>query len=177
MRGGRGHNQEAWNFRELYGPRVGAPRAAIALRGGAGASISRLQTLRVLSPCMVSMVVWVRYGAAGDIDVDLCDERGNVCVQLQGLSLSTSVDVASATNAPREARVSLIATPIWQVSELDAPLDAETRRYAEHHIILCGATNVHAVRLPSTIPDSHCLSLEIDQENVACRYSEYAVAC
>ncbi|HYK05692.1 MAG TPA: SDR family NAD(P)-dependent oxidoreductase [Thermoanaerobaculia bacterium] len=52
-----------------------------------------LELLRVVSPCTRGMVAWVRYSpgtAAGGpvvkLDIDLCDERGNLCVQMQGFS-------------------------------------------------------------------------------------------
>jgi polyketide synthase PksN len=52
-----------------------------------------LGTLRIVSTCTKEMFAWVRYtpgSEAGDqvvkLDVDLCDERGNVCVQMQGFS-------------------------------------------------------------------------------------------
>src|SRR5213075_1374758 len=52
-----------------------------------------LESLRVLSPCTREMVAWVRYAPSSHaadpvtkLDVDLCDERGNVVVQMRGFS-------------------------------------------------------------------------------------------
>src|SRR5207244_5632231 len=52
-----------------------------------------LETLRIVSPCTQEMLAWVRYapGSHADdrvikLDIDLCDERGNVCVQMHGFS-------------------------------------------------------------------------------------------
>ncbi|MBZ5526240.1 MAG: SDR family NAD(P)-dependent oxidoreductase, partial [Acidobacteriia bacterium] len=52
-----------------------------------------LDSLRVVSPCTREMIAWVRYtpgSHAADsivkLDIDLCDERGNICVLMQGFS-------------------------------------------------------------------------------------------
>jgi acyl transferase domain-containing protein len=53
-----------------------------------------VESLRVVSECAKEMVVWARYSKGakpGDktlkVDLDLCDDRGNVCVQMRGFSL------------------------------------------------------------------------------------------
>ena len=52
-----------------------------------------LETLRIISPCSQEMVAWVRYSpgsqaadAVVKLDIDLCDEHGNICVQMHGVS-------------------------------------------------------------------------------------------
>ena len=76
----------------------GALQAALA--GSEGGRESRqpqlpvtLESLRIISACSREMVAWVRYapgGQGGDkmakLDIDLCDERGNVCAQMRGVS-------------------------------------------------------------------------------------------
>ncbi|HET8796364.1 MAG TPA: beta-ketoacyl synthase N-terminal-like domain-containing protein, partial [Thermoanaerobaculia bacterium] len=81
------------------GPESGQPRLPFAL-----------ETLRILSPCTPDMRAWLRYSAgsrAGDkvvkLDVDLCDERGNVCVQMRGFSwrvLSEEAGVSATVSRP-----------------------------------------------------------------------------
>ncbi|KAB8061474.1 SDR family NAD(P)-dependent oxidoreductase [Janthinobacterium sp. FT14W] len=52
-----------------------------------------LSSLRMVAPCTEQMYAWVRRaaGASGDgpatqVDIDLCDDTGNVCVQMRGFS-------------------------------------------------------------------------------------------
>jgi len=48
------------------------------------------------------MVAWVRHVSGGTLDIDLCDEQGNVCVQLRRMSLGASPDpIAPAQEASR----------------------------------------------------------------------------
>jgi len=53
-----------------------------------------VESLRVVSGCANEMVAWARYSKGskpGDktvkVDIDLCDQQGNVCVQMQGFAL------------------------------------------------------------------------------------------
>jgi polyketide synthase PksM len=71
-----------------------------------------LDTLRILAPSTTEMVAWVRYANGSEpgskavkVDIDLCDQQGNVCVELRGLS-SRVLDadaraVRSAATRPR----------------------------------------------------------------------------
>ena len=52
-----------------------------------------LKSLRIVSACAKEMVAWVRYSSGSKeadnvttLDVDLCDQHGNVCVQMQGFA-------------------------------------------------------------------------------------------
>jgi acyl transferase domain-containing protein/enoyl-CoA hydratase/carnithine racemase/acyl carrier protein len=52
------------------------------------------ERLRVLSPCTREMAAWVRYASgsrAGDrivkLDIDLCDEQGNVCIEVRAFTV------------------------------------------------------------------------------------------
>ena len=52
-----------------------------------------LESMRIISPCKREMFAWVRYapGCQADdeivkVDIDLCDERGSISVELRGLS-------------------------------------------------------------------------------------------
>jgi len=103
----------------------GALQAAVGLVEGEQLQLPfALETLRMISPCTPHMFAWVRYDKALKVDIDLCDEHGNVCVQMRGLSLRA---------AQRQAVGSLLATPVWQASEVGA----DHIDYADHHVIRC----------------------------------------
>jgi polyketide synthase PksL len=164
----------------------GALQAAIGLmEDGAESTPPRLpfalEALRVFSPCSVEMLAWLRYSpgsqAASDIaklDVDLCDERGNVCVQMHGF-LSR---VLSQQISAKAASGSLLATPVWQTSGVEISAAARRIEYGDHHIVLCDLSKVDSTELGTLVPHSQCMSLQAEkQKNIAERYSEYALAC
>ncbi len=134
-----------------------------------------LETLRVLWPCSAEMFAWVRFTpdvhpgtAVVKLEIDLCDARGIVCVQMRGLALRA----LNEQIAPRPAASTLFATPAWQTSE---PAGAGETAYAEHHIIVCDGA---ADALAPLMPHSQCVGLRADtRKNIAERYSDYAIAC
>src|SRR5439155_11050566 len=128
-----------------------------------------LQSLLVFRPCTPSMVAWVRYAAEHDeVDVDLCDERGNVCVQMRGLtsrSMSRTEDVGS-----------LVAAPVWRAKPIARWPNAI--ELEERHVILCDSPGVDVERLGDLLPLSACLSLCTEEGTaLAQRYSDCAVDC
>src|SRR5262249_13230015 len=128
---------------------------------------------------------WVRYAPgshAGNtsvkLDIDLCDELGNVCVQLRGLySRTLSKEIRTAA-AQGQAVGSLLAIPVWQARSVEVSAEASRIEYAEHHVVLCELSNVDVNQLGPLPPHSQCLSLDAGQrQNLAQRYSEYALDC
>jgi len=159
-----------------------------------------LETLRITGPCGTEMVAWVRYAANSrpsdsvvKVDIDLCDERGSVCVQMKGLSLRVAskelvavsqdgvevVGVAEAhgsDSARAETIAVMMAAPVWQASELDPRI--VSGMYAEQHVVLCELPYVSAESLASLLPRSGVLALPSSSETtIAQRYSDAARAC
>jgi polyketide synthase-like dehydratase family protein/polyketide synthase family protein len=53
-----------------------------------------LESARIISACTKKMAAWVRYSESSKpvdktikLDIDLCDENGNLCIQMRGLAL------------------------------------------------------------------------------------------
>jgi len=71
---------------------TGAVQAGIRLisdpaRGKTPVSPRKLVRLRVLAPCTEAMFAWARHAEVGaELDIDLIDADGNICVQMRGLS-------------------------------------------------------------------------------------------
>ncbi|HXH41886.1 MAG TPA: SDR family NAD(P)-dependent oxidoreductase [Thermoanaerobaculia bacterium] len=141
-----------------------------------------LDSLRMVSPCPSEMVAWVRYapGAqAGDsvvkLDIDLCDEHGNVCVQMHGLSSRAMNKEISKPAVAEQSFGSLLAIPVWQTSMVEASTE---RDFAEHHVIVCELPEVDLETLESAVPRGRCLLLQAEpQKTIAERYGDYALAC
>src|SRR5579864_1256005 len=138
-----------------------------------------LESLRIISPSSRNMFAWVRYSPGADsndnafkLDIDLCDERGNTCVQMRGFSSRMLDNKISVT----EAISSLLTTTLWQTQGVEPR--ASNIVYAEHHLILCELPQVVMKELASLLPQSECLLLHAgEQKSIAERYSEYALAC
>src|SRR6266850_2019094 len=168
----------------------GALQAAVGLiEGGLESNQPRLpfalETLRIVSPCTPEMVAWVRYSPgsqAGDnvvkLDIDLCDDRGNVCVQMHGFSSRVQAQAIITTVTQGQAIGSLVATPVWQASGVEASADASKLEFAEHHVVLCELSKVNVEKLGASLPHSRFLARQAgQQETIAQRYSAHAIAC
>jgi acyl transferase domain-containing protein len=168
----------------------GALQAAVGLIDGASESGQlrlpfALDSLRIISPCATDMIAWARYApgsqaadAVVKLDIDLCDERGNVCAQMCGLSSRALSKAISTTAAESQAIGSLLAVPVWQTSGASVSAEASQVEYAEHHVVLCELSNVNVNQLRPLLPHSQCLPLHAGRrQNIAQRYSEYALIC
>jgi acyl transferase domain-containing protein/NADP-dependent 3-hydroxy acid dehydrogenase YdfG len=75
-----------------------------------------LQTLEVFAPCAPAMSAVIRRNATQTLDkydIDLCDERGQVCVRMLGYSARVL-----ETGAPAAAALSVLLQPVWDAQEL-----------------------------------------------------------
>ncbi|MGD0098084.1 MAG: SDR family NAD(P)-dependent oxidoreductase [Terracidiphilus sp.] len=143
-----------------------------------------LDTLRILSPCVPEMSVWARYSSGSQVgdsvlklDMDLCDEQGNICVQMHGFSWRLLSQGIEAASVKEPAKSHLLATRVWQTSG-NAFFEGNGGEYAKHHVILCGLPQARSEQLEALIPHCHAQVFEAGEEkNIAERYSEYAAAC
>lgn len=143
-----------------------------------------LESLRIISPCVPTMLAWVRYAPGNQasdrvikLDIDLCDEQGNVCVQMRGFSSRVLGRPINAAVTQEQTIGRLLAAPVWQ-SENVVVSATPASQYAERHIILCDLKQISAPGLEALLPGSRCLSLPAeDRKNIAQRYSDYALAC
>ncbi|HEY0833187.1 MAG TPA: SDR family NAD(P)-dependent oxidoreductase, partial [Azospirillum sp.] len=156
------------------------PASGHALPGGEGAAESAptaalpfaLEEFELLAPPPDRLWAWIRHAegsAPSDrvrkLDIDLCDERGRVCVRMRGFS-SRSPEPKQA-NAPEsnaaEPNAVLMARPVW----IDQPAPATTGgpAWARHRVVLCdldGAIPASAEReIASALPAAACLRLPL----------------
>ncbi|MGC2741636.1 MAG: polyketide synthase, partial [Candidatus Angelobacter sp.] len=61
---------------ELNGKGVKEGKALVALS---------VESIRIVSPCRGEMYAWIRYGEPGQVDIDLCDEKGEISADLRGI--------------------------------------------------------------------------------------------
>jgi hypothetical protein len=71
-----------------------------------------LEVLRIFSACPMEMFAWVRHAGGASpqrsgtkLDIDLCDRRGNVCIQMRGVTYE-----AEAKTDEAEAKTNVAAS-------------------------------------------------------------------
>ncbi|GAA2264340.1 hypothetical protein GCM10010145_44530 [Streptomyces ruber] len=107
------------------------------------------------------------------LDVDLCDDRGTVCVRLLGFStrtVRTEAREPEKTREPQETSAMLIRVD-WQDAE---DTTAEEACTGKRHVVLCELEpSDAAVPALARALDGTCESWQADGD-VAARYTEYA---
>ncbi len=165
-----------------------AVQACVGLIDGSSEDFSHprvpfaLDSLRIVAPCSEEMIASVCYSPGSHaetsvvkLDIDLCDARGNIAVQMRGFSLRVLSREIRTTTVLDRAIGTLVATPVWQASEAES--FASSVEYTEHHVLLCEPTKVDVEKLGALLSHVHCVSLQAEHGTVAQRYSDYAVAC
>ncbi|MCP5003294.1 MAG: SDR family NAD(P)-dependent oxidoreductase, partial [Planctomycetes bacterium] len=140
-----------------------------------------LESLEIIGSCTSVMFAWTRCSGGSTLsdkvqklDIDLCDEKGSVCVRMRGFTsrvLEGEVNVAKA----KDSIGTLLATPVWK--ETGISLDAMRQAYVERHVLLCGIPEVKASELQFLIPGSNCIDLKSEQDQIGSRFAGYAVGC
>jgi acyl transferase domain-containing protein/enoyl-CoA hydratase/carnithine racemase/acyl carrier protein/SAM-dependent methyltransferase len=147
----------------------GALQATVALMESKGGELLdqtrlpfALDSLRIVSPCGREMVAWVRYtpgSQAADsvvkLDIDLCDELGNVCAQMQGFSSRVvKSEKGIASDSGMQAFV-----PVWN------PIRVETHKNrilpVSAKILILGSDQTYLDWVQQSHPNAYLLPLPL----------------
>ncbi|BBB93414.1 MAG TPA: SDR family NAD(P)-dependent oxidoreductase [Methylomusa anaerophila] len=138
-----------------------------------------LQELTVLNKCTPVMWALVRYSEGsqtGDkvrkLDIDLCDEQGNVCVKMKGFSVRVPADEMDAVGVPA-ALETLLLTPCWQ--ERAIPQEATAPDYYRQLVMLCEQGGISRESIESRMNGVLCLNLQSEEKGLAERFRAYAI--
>jgi polyketide synthase PksM len=130
-----------------------------------------LEFLRILSPCTSNMIAWVRYAQDSKpldkiikLDVDLCDEEGNICVQMYGFSarqLEGEIGAQSQRQDEEEFNIGLQSlVPVWNSlprrSQKQIVLSESTK------ILLIGTEERHVDWVQRSYPNTQYLQILSD---------------
>ncbi len=138
-----------------------------------------LRELEVRSSCTPMMWAWIQYseGSAAEdkvqkLDVDLCDEQGNICVRMKGFSLRVLEgelgSLKSSTNFG-----TLMLYPDWR--EKDIIEEAQVPDYTQHLVMLCEPNEVFQESIETQINGIRCITLQSEQKELGERFNIYAV--
>jgi polyketide synthase PksN len=172
----------------------GALQAAIGMGAGEPESMTTpklslpfaLQEMEIYHRCTGSMWAVIQYSkdnsavdSAADkiqkLDIDICDEQGNVCVRLKGFTsrvLESGIDEIG----PVTSTGSLMLEPVWKeqaVLYIDGQIKAP--EYIQQLVILCEPGAISPESIETGLNGVRVLSLQSKQKSIAKRYQTYAV--
>ena len=190
----------------------GALQACVGLLEGYAAGVAlvpyALERVASGAGCTPRMGAWVRLqpsvGASiGKLDIDLCDEQGQVCVQLRGFTARpVSGEPAAVVTQPTMAPVQsaqplespqgvLLAIPEWRPSEpssesASSPQSASSRQSVlsqqigpsvQRVVLVCELPGVDLSRLERLLPGARCERIGSGASDLAERYLKQAQEC
>ncbi|WP_220025472.1 SDR family NAD(P)-dependent oxidoreductase [Paenibacillus sp. S02] len=137
-----------------------------------------LEELEVFNKCTSEMWAWIRNsedsrqdGPLQKLDIDLCDEQGNVCVRMKGFSSRVA---EGGTGGPDEwtAPETLMLEPVWE--EQAVALEGTAPDYQQHLVILCEPGYISGEIIESQMNGVQCLILQSEEKSIDARFRTYA---
>lgn len=160
-----------------------------------------LENIEILGNCTKTMWVWVRIAeqwhqpAASEmgrkeneqpsrntiqkLNIELCDEEGNICVKIRGYSSR----VLSGDLSKRDQTIGrMLIKPVWNEKPVSNPLleqDQKPINYTNHIVFLCGIKSKSS-HLQSKIPQGNLpkiafIDLESNRDNIEQRFEDYSL--
>ncbi|EJQ38331.1 hypothetical protein IEE_05057, partial [Bacillus cereus BAG5X1-1] len=121
-----------------------------------------LQEIEIFGKCTSVMWSVVRYSTCSKaedrvqkLDIDLCDEQGNVCVRMKGFS-SRVLEVEDSSVEPSATHGTLILRPDWKEQAIDR--ESSAPNYVQHMVMLCELNEGLQERIEMHMNDARCLT-------------------
>ncbi|WP_064201988.1 non-ribosomal peptide synthetase [Brevibacillus brevis] len=137
-----------------------------------------LDELEIFSPCTPQMWAYIRYSdgsKASDhvqkLDIDLCDEQGNVCVRMKRFS-SRKLDGKAVDFETTEAQEMLMVHPCWK--EQAAVQNTETPVYAQHIVMMAEGFESSIASISAQMNEVRLIPLQSQQDGITDRFEAYA---
>ncbi|MGH2624266.1 MAG: SDR family NAD(P)-dependent oxidoreductase, partial [Sphingobacterium sp.] len=138
-----------------------------------------LHELLVHGPCTSAVWSIVSYSNEGmrdemvrQLNIDVCNSDGSVCVQLKGLMLRAFEEDKPTVIAQEESL--LLFEPVWN-DVLPAAGSSEVA-YSGHLVALCGINHVNPDEISSAIGGARCIVVPPSAGDIATQFNEYAQA-
>ena len=124
-----------------------------------------LAELELLHPGTTPAWAWLRrVDTAGQVDIDLCDEQGHVCLRFKGLSFRARAETPATTQA-------LLLEPSWEERATGQGAD----RFDRHVVVLAGMDALARKDIEAGIVGCRCMLLPVSDQPIEERFQHHAV--
>ncbi|BBB92538.1 MAG TPA: SDR family NAD(P)-dependent oxidoreductase [Methylomusa anaerophila] len=137
-----------------------------------------LEEIEIHSSCPASMWSLVRFGKNSEgriqkLDADLCDENGNVCVRVRGVT-SRVLEGAVGSVGLLPVNGTLMLKPCWQEQSISQK-DRVPASYGNHLVLLCELNDISKETIETQINGVRCITLKSQQAAIEQRFETLAV--
>jgi len=124
-----------------------------------------LAELELFRPGTTPAWAWLRRASKADqLDIDLCDERGNMCIRFKGLSFRAQAE------KPATAQT-LLLEPYWE----DRAARPGTGHFDRHLVVLCGLDTLSPQDIEAGLASCRCLMLPAMDLPIEERFQHHAI--
>ena len=124
-----------------------------------------LAELELLHPATTPAWAWLRRaGTAGQVDIDLCDEQGHVCLQFKGLSFRARAETPTTAQA-------MLLEPSWE----ERAIGQGTARFDRHLVVLAGMDALARKDIEVGITGCRCMLLPVSEQPIEERFQHAAI--
>lgn len=123
-----------------------------------------LEEVDILGRCGKVMWALIRHsenssteGKLQKLDIDLCDEQGNICIRMKGFS-SRILEGEVGSIGSSEVEGTLMLQPCWREPAIS--YNAPVPDYAQQLVFLCGQEDILKERIESEMSNVRCLVLQ-----------------
>jgi polyketide synthase PksN len=149
------------------------------MNGGQAALPFALEELDIFGRCSANMWALVRSRdvststgtGVAKVDIDVCDDRGRVCVRLKGLTSRALEKEANLRKNAADPEV-LILKPVWKEEPTREATAAFS--YARHLVMLCELDGIPRQEIEAWMNGGRCLFLEHQAGEIDKRFNAYA---
>ncbi|AOY76260.1 SDR family NAD(P)-dependent oxidoreductase [Clostridium formicaceticum] len=136
-----------------------------------------LQELEIFKNCTSEMWALVRYSdgrtendKVQKLDIDLCDDQGEVCVRMKGFS-SRVLEGEVGSVESMTTLGTLMLHPCWKEQAIAETSNATD--YAQHLVMFCEPCTVFQESIKIEMEGMRCLILQSEQESIEERFQAY----
>ena len=138
-----------------------------------------LNELLIYGPCTSAVWSIVSYSnepmddeRVRQLNIDVCNSDGSVCVQLKGLMLRAFEEDKPTAIAQEEPL--LLFEPVWR--DVLPIASSSGTVYGEHFVVLCGIKQTNPEEISSLMGGVRCVVLPPSAGDIAVQFNEYARA-
>nr|WP_010097992.1 SDR family NAD(P)-dependent oxidoreductase [Ornithinibacillus scapharcae] len=139
-----------------------------------------LEEIEIMKDCSAKMWAYIykdmqqKEEKIQKINIDLCDDEGNICVRIKGLAFRTLQSEDKATNISQVTETNkLLFTKRWrEVSVLD---NKENQLEHNRIVFLCDPDQQTMYHIETRLHNTKCIPLRSHATNLSEKYTDYAV--
>jgi polyketide synthase PksN len=136
-----------------------------------------LNEVKLIRGCSTKMLALIRQdqkgGAIPKMNIDLCDEEGNVCIQIKEIAFRV-LDDGAEPSEPLDKHEAESGMFVNKWNHKNGPESQKKDRLKERLVILCEPEEKLITDIQNRLDNTTCIALQSGAKNIAQKYQDYS---